>query len=98
MKKPSSRIREEIAKLQEQLKQAETRQAERIGRIALRAGIAEIEIEDADLLAAFEDLARGFREARHGRLERKGSADRGSSSGQAETVKTSAASGSIGGD
>ena len=35
MKKPSSRIKEEIAKLQEQLKAAETREAERIGRIAL---------------------------------------------------------------
>jgi len=36
MKKPSSKIREEIAKLQERLKHAETREAERIGRIALR--------------------------------------------------------------
>ena len=38
MKKPSSKIREEIAKLQDQLRQAETREAERIGRIALRRG------------------------------------------------------------
>ncbi|WP_236727974.1 MULTISPECIES: TraC family protein [Rhizobium] len=34
MKKPSSKIRDEIAKLQEQLKLAETREAERIGRVA----------------------------------------------------------------
>lgn len=60
MKKPSSRIRDEIAKLQEQLKQAETREAERIGRIALKAGLGEITIEDADLLAAFEELAARF--------------------------------------
>jgi len=61
MKKPSSKIREEIAKLQEQLKQAETREAERIGRIALKAGLGEIEIDEADLQAAFEGLAKRFR-------------------------------------
>ncbi|KSV86144.1 TraC family protein [Sinorhizobium sp. GL28] len=44
MKKPPSRIREEIAKLQEQLRQAEAREAERIGRIALKAGLGEIEL------------------------------------------------------
>lgn len=63
MKKPSSRIRDEIAKLQEQLKQAEAREAERIGRVALKAGLGEIAIEDADLLAAFEELAARFRKA-----------------------------------
>lgn len=61
MKKPSSKIRDEIAKLQEQLKVAETREAERIGRIALKAGLGEIEIEEAELQAAFEGLAKRFR-------------------------------------
>ncbi|KQV83427.1 conjugal transfer protein TraC [Rhizobium sp. Root1220] len=61
MKKPTAKIREEIARLQEQLKQAETRDAERIGRIALRAGIGEIEIEEANLLSAFEEVAGRFR-------------------------------------
>lgn len=61
MKKPSSKIRQEIARLQEQLKQAETREAERIGRIALKAGIGEIDIEEEDLQAAFEELAGHFR-------------------------------------
>ena len=61
MKKPSSKIRDEIAKLQEQLKAAETREAERIGRIALKAGLGEIEIEEAELQAVFEDLAKRFR-------------------------------------
>jgi hypothetical protein len=63
MKRPSSKIREEIAKLQEQLRQAETREAERIGRIALKAGLGEIEIEETALLAAFEELAGRFRAA-----------------------------------
>jgi hypothetical protein len=61
MKKPSSKIREEIARLQDQLKQAETRDAERIGRIALRAGLGDIEIDEAELQAAFEDVAKRFR-------------------------------------
>ncbi|MHB0952770.1 MAG: conjugal transfer protein TraC [Allorhizobium sp.] len=66
MKKPTSKIREELARLQEQLKQAETRDAERIGRIALKAGLGEIEIDDADLQAAFEEVAKRFRGGRAG--------------------------------
>ncbi|KUM24274.1 conjugal transfer protein TraC [Mesorhizobium loti] len=61
MKKPSSKIREEIARLHDQLKAAETREAERIGRVALKAGLGEIEIEEAALLSAFEELAGRFR-------------------------------------
>ena len=61
MKKASSKIRDEIARLQEQLKIAETREAERIGRIALKAGLGEIEVDEAELQAAFEDLAKRFR-------------------------------------
>lgn len=63
MKKTSSRIREEIAKLQDVLKAAETREAERIGRIALKAGLGDIEIEDSTFLAAFEELAERFQTA-----------------------------------
>lgn len=61
MKKPSSKIREEIARLQDQLRQAETREAERTGRIALKAGLGEIEIDEAELQAAFEEIAKRFR-------------------------------------
>ncbi len=61
MKKPSRQIRDEIARLQEQLKQAETREAERIGRIALKAGVGEIEIDEGALLSAFEEIAGRFR-------------------------------------
>ncbi|MCK1345161.1 MULTISPECIES: conjugal transfer protein TraC [unclassified Bradyrhizobium] len=61
MKKPSRQIRDEIARLQDQLKQAETREAERIGRIALKAGMGEIEIEEGALLSAFEEIAGRFR-------------------------------------
>ncbi|NHT77672.1 TraC-like protein [Rhizobium sp. PP-F2F-G38] len=61
MKKPSSKIREEIARLQDQLKHAETREAERIGRIALKAGLGDFEIDETELQAAFEELAKRFR-------------------------------------
>ncbi|MDR6955684.1 hypothetical protein J2X65_005067 [Ancylobacter sp. 3268] len=61
MKKPSSKIREEIIQLQAQLKLAETREAERIGRVALKAGLGEIEIEESELQVAFEEIAGRFR-------------------------------------
>ena len=62
MKKPSSKIKAEIIKLQERLKEAEAREAERIGRLALKAGLGEIEIDDAKLIRAFEEMAKRFRE------------------------------------
>lgn len=66
MKKPSSKIREEITRLQEQLRQAETREAERIGRIALKAGLGEIEVDETELQAAFEEEAKRFRGGKGG--------------------------------
>lgn len=66
MKKPSSKIRDEIAKLEEQLKVAEKRDAERIGRVALKAGLGEIEIDENELLTAFEELAKRFRGGKGG--------------------------------
>lgn len=66
MKKPSSKIREEIARLQDQLKHAETREAERIGRIALKAGFGEFEVDETELQEAFEILARRFRDGQQG--------------------------------
>ncbi|MCV0398230.1 conjugal transfer protein TraC [Neoaquamicrobium sediminum] len=73
MKKPSSKIREEIAKLQEQLKQAETREAERIGRLALKAGLGDIEVEERALVSALEEVAVRFRKG-SGRAARPASA------------------------
>lgn len=95
MKRPSSKIREEIAKLQEQLKHAETREAERIGRIALRAGFGEIEIEETELQAAFEELAKRFRGGKSGTSGGKGAGESSAVSGQSETVSSGAAAGSI---
>ena len=93
MKKPSSKIRDEIARLQEQLKVAETREAERIGRIALKAGLGEIEIEEAELQAAFEQLSKRFRGGQGATTGGKKGA--GDSSGQASDA-SGAGAGSTG--
>jgi hypothetical protein len=66
MKKPSSRLRAEIAKLEEQLKAAETREAERIGRIVLKSGFGDIEVDETELQAAFEEVAKRFRGGKGG--------------------------------
>jgi hypothetical protein len=71
MKKPSSKIKEEIARLQEQLKAAETREAERIGRLALKAGLGEVAVEDGALVSAFEEIAGRFRKG-SGRTQKPG--------------------------
>ncbi|WP_337270743.1 TraC family protein [Oryzifoliimicrobium ureilyticus] len=60
MKKPPAKIREEIARLEAKLKEVETRDAERIGRIAIRVGLGEIEIEDVRFLSGFEDVVGRF--------------------------------------
>lgn len=95
MKRPSSKIRQEIAKLQEQLKHAETREAERIGRIALRARLGEIEIEETELQATFEELAKRFRGGKPGTSGRKGSGESSTGSGQSEALASVATSGGI---
>lgn len=60
MRRPSFRIREEIERLQEQLKLAETKEAERIGRLALKAGLGDVNASDAELVAGFEEMAKRF--------------------------------------
>ncbi|MDH4440768.1 MAG: TraC family protein [Rhizobium sp.] len=100
MKKPSSRIRDEIAKLQEQLKLAETREAERIGRVALKAGLGEIEIDEAELQAAFEQVTKRFRGGQGGEkggtTGGKRGTDDSSSAMSTATVASGANAGSTG--
>ena len=85
MKKPSSKIREEITRLQDQLRQAETREAERIGRIALKAGLGEIEIEETELQAAFEEITGRFRGVKGVATGKKNSGD-GRTGGEASAA------------
>lgn len=90
MKKPAFKLREEIAKLQEQLKHAESREAERIGRIALKSGLGEFELDEAELQAAFEEIARRFRSStRSSRDGRRGGEVQGPGA-KDQTVETGA--------
>lgn len=95
MKKPSSRIREEIARLQDQLKQAETREAERIGRIALKAGLGDIEIDEAELQAAFEEIAKRFRGGKRTATGKKDVGDGRTASGPSATQSPGADAGGL---
>jgi len=85
MKKPSSKIRGEIAKLQEQLRLAETREAERVGRLALKAGLGDLDVEEGELQAAFEGIATRFLGREVGSTGKKGA---GASSSQTALVST----------
>ena len=96
MKKPSSKIREEIARLQDQLRQAETREAERIGRIALKAGLGEIEIDEAELQAAFEGIAGRFRGGKGRATGKKDTGDGRASSGSSTAQSPGADAGVLG--
>ncbi|UXT61446.1 TraC family protein (plasmid) [Agrobacterium fabrum] len=96
MKKPSSRIREEIARLQDQLKKAETREAERIGRIALKAGLGEMEIDEAELQAAFEDVAKRFRGGKGAATGKKDGGDGRAGSGSSTAQSLGADAGEPG--
>lgn len=96
MKKPSSKIREEIAKLQEQLKHAEAREAERIGRIALKAGLGEIEVDELALQAAFEDVTNRFRGGKGAASGGKKGREGGSGSTSSSSAPSGAAAGGTG--
>ncbi|NLS20223.1 TraC family protein [Rhizobium sp. P40RR-XXII] len=96
MKKPSSKIREDIARLKDQLRQAEAREAERIGRLALRSGLGEIEIDEVLLQTAFEDIAKRFREGKGAATGEKDAADGRSADASVAMVETGEAQGSAG--
>jgi hypothetical protein len=93
MKKHSSKIRDEIAKLQEQLKTAETLEAKRIGRIALKAGLGEIEVDENELQAAFEHLAERFRRGEVLPTEEKGANEHSRKGAHAVPVASGTAAG-----
>lgn len=86
MKKSSNRIREEIARLQEVLKAAETREAERIGRIALKAGLGEVAVEDSVLQETFEEIAKRFRSNAHRNSSARGGGQPSAADGKINQV------------
>jgi hypothetical protein len=83
MKKPAAKLREDITRLQEELKQAETREAERIGRIALKARLGDFDIEPSALQSAFEEIASRFRkDGKAAATSSKATVESGKASGQ----------------
>jgi len=51
----------ELEKIKADIAELERKEAERIGRFAISAGLADLEIDDADLRKEFEAIASKFR-------------------------------------
>ena len=90
MKKSSSKIRNEIAKLEAQLKVAQARDAERIGRVALKAGLGDIVIDEPELQAAFENVAKRFRGGQGGSTVRERAGANAAGISHTETISSRA--------
>lgn len=61
-KKPKSpaEIKVAMEALKTELKAAEAREAERLGALAVKAGLHEIEASDAELVSALKEVAARF--------------------------------------
>lgn len=59
--KKITRIEGDIARLEAQLRQAKEEEAGRIGELAVKAGLADIEISDRDLIKELRAIASRFR-------------------------------------
>lgn len=65
-KSPAETKADKLAKLEAlkaEITRLDEREATRLGRLAMKAGLADLAIPDADLLAAFQDLAGRFRQS-----------------------------------
>ncbi|WP_085044130.1 TraC family protein [Ensifer aridi] len=58
-----SKIQEEIAKLQAQLDEVRAKEAERLGNLAVKAGLSDIDVSDRELIKALKEVADRFRKA-----------------------------------
>lgn len=61
--KTPSQIKAEMERLKQELKEAEAKEAERLGALAIKAGLHEIEASDADLIKAMKEVASRFQPA-----------------------------------
>lgn len=59
-KRNVQRIQDEIARLQGELEAHRKAESERLGDLAVKAGLADIEIADRDLLSALKAVAAKF--------------------------------------
>lgn len=58
-----SKIQDEIARLQQQLDAERAKEADRLGNLAVKAGLADVDVSDRDLLKALKDVADRFQKA-----------------------------------
>ncbi len=61
--KTPAQIKAEMERLKQELKEAEAKEAERLGALAIKAGLHEIEASDADLIKAMKEVASRFQAA-----------------------------------
>ncbi len=61
--KTPAQIKAEMERLKQELKEAEAKEAERLGALAIKAGLHEIEASDADLIKAMKEVASRFQSA-----------------------------------
>ena len=62
--KTPAQIKAEMERLKQELKEAEAKEADRLGALAIKAGLHEIEASDADLVKAMKEVAARFQTAR----------------------------------
>ena len=62
--KTPAQIKAEMERLKQELKEAEAKEADRLGALAIKAGLHEIEASDADLVKAMKKMAARFQTAR----------------------------------
>lgn len=62
--KSPSAIRDQIRTLQKQLREAEEKEALRIGQIAMKAGVETLDLSENELEAAFAEMVHSFRSGR----------------------------------
>lgn len=58
--KSPAEIKAAMEALKDELKQAEAREAERLGSLAVKAGLHEVDASDADLVKALKEVAARF--------------------------------------
>jgi hypothetical protein len=65
-RKNRAEILADIEDLKKQLAESEEREERRIGKLANKAGLLDLEISDEELAKAFAELAARFRQDGHG--------------------------------
>ena len=63
MAKSLSKLKQDLAVLKNRLREAETREALKIGKLAVSEGLADLKLSDAEWREAFQEIAARFCES-----------------------------------